>query len=264
VTGTGHSDCVRNRKVVTAENRGVPVFCYNPREMPNIQDDPNLSSFVHADRDFLRIGARTSLETLSSSPPARAFAGGILADAARAACTSILRNHETVASAILSGRANGELVLALLVLQAEALLQTAQGPMPLSDLLDHPEVREAPDVLLEVRVPSPPADSRLNCERIARTPGSRSIVSVTALTRIVDGTIVECRVAAAGEGRKPSRLRAVEAALAGAAARGDAVQPILGKIALAESTDTDGGGDRAAMLPVLISRTILGDGSGRR
>jgi CO/xanthine dehydrogenase FAD-binding subunit len=156
--------------------------------------------YTQTDGGALLVGALISLETLSNSPSVRAFAGGILAETARSTCTSVLRNQETLATAILSDRANGELTSALLVLDADLLLQTTKGPAawPIATLLENPETRERRAIPIEVRIPAPPSGSLLRRERIARTPRDRAILSVTALTRVVDGVIVECRIAVAG------------------------------------------------------------------
>ncbi len=221
-------------------------------------------SYVKTDGDLLRIGALTRLETFSADPSVRAFAGGALAETARTACTSMLRNRETLGGAILSDRLHGELVSALLVLNADLMLHTTNGPItqPMATLLEKPETSEGTAILCEVRIQEPPADSRLQCERIARTPSDRAVISATALTRVVDQIIIECRIAVAGEGLTPARLYSVEAALAGAAARRAAVASVLRQAPIVELPDRDASGAeyRRAMLPVLISRIIRCNG----
>lgn len=219
-------------------------------------------AYIGTDGTALRIGALTRLEELSKAPALRAFAGGLVAEAARLTCTSLLRNQGTVAGTILSGTANSELASALLVLDAEVQLQTFEGPIArhISHLLENPETCKRA-ILIEVRIPEPPFGSRINRERIARTPGDRAILSVTAVAQVVGGSIVECRIAVAGAGLRPMRLRNVETVLAGAAARADIIDSVLRKeVALLEMPDSTLASTeyRRAMLPVLISRAVLG------
>jgi CO/xanthine dehydrogenase FAD-binding subunit len=219
-------------------------------------------AYVGTDGAALRIGGLTRLEELSKAPALVAFAGGLVAEAARLTCTSLLRSQGTLAGTILSRSANGELASALLVLDAEVLLQTLEGPITrhISHLLENPEACKRA-ILIDVRLTEPPFGWCINRERIARTPGDRAILSVTVVARVVDGSIVECRIAVTGAGLRPMRLRNVEALLAGAAARADIIDSVLKKEALLlEMPDNTlaSAEYRRAMLPVLISRAILG------
>ena len=218
-------------------------------------------AYIAMDGAALRIGGLARLEELSKAPAVRAFADGLLADAARLTCTSLLRSQATVAGTILSPGANGELASALLVLDAETQLQTLEGPMTssISHLLEKPATCQRA-ILIEVRLPEPPFGSLIRRERIARTPADRSIVSVTVVAQMASGSIAACRIAAAGAGLRPMRLRNVETALAGAVARVDLIDSALKKeAALLELPDSPlaSAEYRRAMLPVLISRAML-------
>ena len=218
-------------------------------------------AYVATDGAVLRIGGLTRLEEMTRAPALRAFAGGLVAEAARLNCTSLLRSQGTLAGTIVSPGAGGELVSALMALDAEALLQTLEGPITRHiSQLENPETfRRA--ILIEVRLPEPPFASRIQRERIARTPGDRAILSVTVIAQVVDGLIVGCRVAVTGAGLRPMRLRNVETALTGATAQADVIDSVLKKEAASiEMPDSAlaSAEYRRAMLPVLISRAVLG------
>jgi CO/xanthine dehydrogenase FAD-binding subunit len=210
----------------------------------------------------LRIGGLTRLEEISNDPTLRGFAGGLVSQAARLSCSSLLRNQGTLAGTILSP-SGGELVSVLLALDALVLLQTLEGPVTrhISQLEGPESCRRA--ILIEVLCPEPPPGSRIRRERIARTPADRAILSVTAIAQVIDGSIAGCRVSVAGAGLRPMRLRNLETALAGAPARAEIIDSVSRKeAALIEMHDSTLAGTeyRRAMIPVLISRAVLGSG----
>lgn len=216
-------------------------------------------AYIVGDGAVLRIGALTRLEEISNNPALRGFAAGLVAESARLCCSSVLRNQGTLAGTILTP-SGGELVSALLVLDAQVLLQTLEGPItrPISQL--EPEsCRRA--ILIEVLLPEPPPGSRIRRERIARTPSDRAILSVTATAQVIDGSIAGCRVAIAGAGLRPMRLRNVENALAGAPARAEIIDSACTKEAALIEMQDSSAEYRRAMIPVLISRAVLGSHS---
>ena len=238
---------------LSAESRAGPEAVIDLSALP--------LAYVAMDGAVLRIGGLTRLEELSRAPALRAFAGGLVAEAAGLTCTSLLRSQRTVAGTILSRSTGSELLSALLVLDAEVLLHTLERRITchISELLENLEsCRRA--ILIEVRLPEPPLGSCFNRERIARTPGDQAILSVMAVAQVIGGSIAGCRVAVAGAGIRPMRLRNVESVLAGTPARADVIDSILKtELASIEMPDSTLASTeyRRAMLPVLISRAVL-------
>jgi CO/xanthine dehydrogenase FAD-binding subunit len=218
-------------------------------------------SYIESDDEGLRIGATTSLAELVDSPVVRVFADGILAEAARLAAGSLLRNQGRLAGALLARIENGDLPTVLLALDAEVLILRSEGStrLPLAALYENLDIRGA--VLTEARVPVPPAGARIRSFRVARSPADQAILTVAALTRQAKGVLAEYRVAAAGVGPRPKRLLKLESALA-------AVEPateIFRATVAREVGKLELPGDllasaeyRRAVLPVLVRRAVTG------
>jgi len=219
-------------------------------------------SYIARDGAFLRIGALTRLHEISQDPALRGFAGGLVAEAARLSDSSLLRNQATLAGTILSPT-GVELVSALLVLDAQVQLQSAAGPATRHISQIEPEsCRRA--ILTEVILPEPPSGWRTRRERISRTPSDRPILSITAIALIIDGSISGCRIAVAGSELHPIRLRNLESALAGTPGRSEIIDAACSKDATLIDMQGSGAEYRRAMIPVLISRAVLGSSCRQR
>lgn len=215
--------------------------------------------YIESDADGLRIGGLCRLGDLCSSPGIAAFAGGLLAAAARRAGTSLLRNQATLAGTILTPEAGPELCAALLVLEAEIVLHRIENTsvLPLGSLYKNPAAGIEGAILGEIRVPPVPADVRPGSERVSRTPESPPIVSVVALTHIEGERIAECRIAATGIGRHPARLASLEKLLRNAPADPESIAALARESVNRLELFNDGDASaayRRAVLPVLIRR----------
>ena len=224
-------------------------------------------AYVEQRTTAVSIGAMTRLSTLCESPELQSFAAGILPDAARHACASLLRNQRTLGGELVAQRSDGELAAALIALDATARTDGPEGERT-STLADFcRRSRGAEDrsrlkgIILEVTVPTPPAGCHIRCERIARTPMDRAILIVTAMTRLNRDVIEEIRITLAGCGILPARLTELEARLVGASANADlvfsAAREAAEKIALPDD-HLASSAYRRAMLPVLTRRSVLG------
>lgn len=213
--------------------------------------------------DGLRLGGLVRLSALGTSEEVRGFAGGVIAEAAQIAATSLLRNQGTLAGTLLTRLPRSEVPPVLLALDAEVTLQRADGAevLPLVMLYDDLRRHTQRAVIIEVRVPALPAGARIHRHRVARTPADQPTLTVTALTRVAEGRFTEVRIAAAGIGRRPRRLSAVEDVLFDTPAKPEAVTeavvPLVDEFALPD--DPLASADyRRAVLPVLIRRAMLG------
>ena len=219
-------------------------------------------AYITIEGTVLRIGALTRLHELMNDSAVRVFAGGLVAEAARLSGSSLLRNQATLAGTILSP-SGVELLSTLLVLDAQVLLRTADGPITRHiSQIETEGCRRA--ILTEVVLSEPPSGWRIRRERISRTPSDRPIVSVTAVAQVMDESIAGCRIAVAGAELRPIRLRNLEIALAGVPGRPEIIDAACRKDSTLCEMQGSGAEYRSAMIPVLISRALLGSSCRQR
>ncbi len=219
--------------------------------------------YIRADRDGIRLGSMTRLHAISDSPELRAFAGGALPKTALQSGSGLLRNQGTLGGAVLTPGAAGELGAALLVLDAEVLIQRHQilTALPLAALYEEIAASMNGAILTEVRVRAPARDACFDCQRVSRSPAGPPILAVAALTRIHRETIIACRIAVAGAGPRPRRLLDLEVLLSGLPA---AREPVSSAAARASESldlrdDTLASAEyRRSIFPVLVRRAVLG------
>ncbi len=199
---------------------------------------------------WLRLGAMTTLEQIAGNAACRRLADGILAQAAQREAPINQRNVATVAGALLSAASQSELLLALLALDAHAVVTTGQPrAVPLGDLLVDLLGQLGGGLVLEIKLPWPAETARGGLARVARTPTDQPIVAAAALA---DGN--EQRLALGGVAAAPLLLRliaqpdlpaALDAALQGASLLSDwqgsaeyrrEMALVLGRRALAGAT----------------------------
>ncbi len=107
---------------------------------------------------WLHLGATTPLTDLVDGEACQAIAGGLLAEAARREGAVNLRNVATVAGSVLAAESSSELLLALLVLAADAIVVDGDGDertVPLADLLADPPALLGRGLITELRLPWP-------------------------------------------------------------------------------------------------------------
>lgn len=218
---------------------------------------------IEAHEDRLVLGALASLETLARHEAVRAFAGGVLAQAAHAEATSLLRQQGRLAGALLVNLAHSELVPALLALDARVTVQHLEGPrvLPLADFYADVAAALGRGLIVRVDVPAPPPGAVARCQRVARAPRDRAILSVACVARVADGRVDLVRLAASGVGEVPRRLAEVERALRGVPATPEAVQAAAATAVATLSLPDDHRASaeyRRGVLPVLIRRGVLG------
>jgi CO/xanthine dehydrogenase FAD-binding subunit len=144
---------------------------------------------------WVHLGATTLLAELAGRPDWQALAGGVLAEAARREGPLNLRNTATIAGTLLAGESSSELLLALLVLTADAIVVDGGGERTvlLADLLADRPALLGRGLITELCLPWPASGVRGGLARVARTPADQPIVAAAAL---VDGS--RLRVAVGG------------------------------------------------------------------
>lgn len=237
---------------------GVPV---EGATLLDISELPLDSIRAHSDR--LTLGALVSLEALARHEAVRAFAGGLLAEAAHAEATSLLRQQGRLAGALLTNLAHSEIVPALLALDARVTVQHLEGArtLPLADFYADVTAALGRGLIVEVEVPAPPPGAVARRQRVARAPRDRAILSVACVARVAEGRVDLVRLAASGVGEVPRRLVEVEAALQGQPATPEAVQEAAAATVSTLPLPDDHRASaeyRRGVLPVLIRRGVLG------
>jgi len=224
-------------------------------------------AYIKHSATAVAIGAMTRLSTLCESSELRSFAAGILPDAARHACASLLRNQRTLGGELMACRCDGALAAALIVLDATVRMVGPEGQRTSTSADFYRRFRgtgdgtRLKDLILEVTIPEPPAGAHIRCERIARSPMDRAIMIVIAMTRLNRNVIEEIRIVFAGCGMLPARLLELEAWLVGTPANADLVFSAAREAAEAIEVPDDhlaSSAYRRAMLPVLTRRAVLG------
>ena len=107
---------------------------------------------------WLHLGATTLLADLVDGEACQAIAGGLLAEAARREGPVNLRNAATVAGSVLAGESASELLLALLALDAQAIVIDGGGnerTVPLAEILADPPGMLGRGLITELRLPWP-------------------------------------------------------------------------------------------------------------
>jgi CO/xanthine dehydrogenase FAD-binding subunit len=172
----------------------------------------------------LRLGAQVTLQALADHPEAAALAGGLLATAARRAASRTLREQFTLGGTLVAGEPEHPLRVALLALDAEAIVWTARaggtGSEPravaVDSLYDYgDQLRRRRALITEVRVARSLAPTGGALGWVARTPADVPIVCAAARVyrNRQTGRAYGVRLALGGLAGRPLRLAAVEDAL---------------------------------------------------
>jgi CO/xanthine dehydrogenase FAD-binding subunit len=131
---------------------------------------------------WLRLGATTTLEQIAHSPACRQLASGILAEAAQREAPVNQRNQATLAGTVLGAPSQSELLLALLALDARAVVDAGQPrTLPLADLLADLPGQLGSGLVTEIKLPWPVETAHGSLARVARTPTDQPIVAAAAL-----------------------------------------------------------------------------------
>jgi carbon-monoxide dehydrogenase medium subunit len=218
---------------------------------------------VRDDGDAILIGAMTTHHDVLHDPLVREHAP-LIAQATQTIADPQVRHRGTFGGALAHADPAGDLGAVALALGCEFRAAGANGErtIPASEFfVDYLTTALGQDeVLTAVRVPKLGAGWSSHYEKFNRVAQAWSIVGVAALVRRDDGAIAEARIGLTNMGSTPLRARAVESALAGAAANAEAVGAAAEHAA--ENTnapsDLSGAADyREHLARVLTKRAVL-------
>lgn len=192
-----------------------------PTGMPGVQAAVDLRNLalntIESTGSGLHLGAMVTLQAVIDNPRSGTFAGGVLAEAARRSAARNVRNVTTLGGTVATADPLDELLLALLVLDAQVTLAraTSRHHLPLVDFLGDPAGHLPRGTLIvEIVIPFLPRNFGVGLERVARTPADCPIVAAAAMLGVVAEKCLHVRLALAGVSERPARLTAAEAILA--------------------------------------------------
>ncbi len=155
----------------------------------------------------LHIGAMTTLQQLVTESEGKDFSRRFLARAARATAHRIHRNMATIGGTVAVGDPNDDLLLSLIVLNAQVVLQVsteATRRIRLEELITTPRAHFAGSLITEIVVSRPIGHVGGGLARVGRTPRDRPIVNAAVLLQSDDAAMVkQARVAIGGIGPIP-------------------------------------------------------------
>ncbi|HSI79758.1 MAG TPA: FAD binding domain-containing protein [Solirubrobacterales bacterium] len=204
------------------------------------------------------------MTTLGAMTPLRALTEiddvPLLANAARSIGSQPLRVTATVGGNLLVGAPYGDLVPALLALDAEIGVAGANGErrLPLAEALEQGGVVAPGELLLEVAVP--PVSGATGYHRCARREANAPpVVAVAARLRRDGGSIADARVAIGAVGSRAVRAADAEAALTGSAGSPDDIDAAVAAATAAVEPADDSVASawyRARMTEVSVRRAL--------
>jgi aerobic carbon-monoxide dehydrogenase medium subunit len=196
----------------------IPIMNFRmaaPTALVDLGKIPDLA-YIREDGSAIRIGAMTRQRSIEFSPLIREKLP-LLHEAIGWVGHLPTRSRGTVGGSIAYADPSTEIPMVLQALEGEV---TARGPnsertIKVEDLFVGPltTALEPNEILTEIRFPVMPADAGYAFEEFARRHGDFAIVAIAAAIRIDAGVCRWVRLAAAGTGPTPLKLRAAAAIL---------------------------------------------------
>jgi aerobic carbon-monoxide dehydrogenase medium subunit len=202
-------------KVLAGGQSLMPMLNFRlarPAALVDVNRIPGLA-YVREDDGTLALGAMTRQRAIEFSPVvARRLP--LLVEATRWVGHLPIRSRGTIGGSLAHADPSAEYPAVLTALDGEVVAQGPRGRRTLkpSDLFEtYLTTSLAPDeVLVEVRLPAAPAGAGHAFEEFARRHGDFAIVGIAAMIVRDGGRCVSARLATAGAGPVPVRLRAAE------------------------------------------------------
>ncbi|ERJ19611.1 xanthine dehydrogenase small subunit protein [Salinisphaera shabanensis E1L3A] len=190
-----------------------PAQAAAPERLRLLSREPVLHG-IQDTGDGLRIGAMTTTRELMESPAMAAIVPTVASDLLPVAAQTI-RNRSTLGGNIVTGAHNADLATIMLGLDAtlEIVGSAGRRELALADFYrDATQVDLAADEIVAALHLRRDPGRRVNFERVSkRSHHDKAIVNTFMACRVVAGRIEYVRLAAAGIGARPQRLRNVEA-----------------------------------------------------
>ena len=242
----------------------VPLMNFRlatPRAIVDLNRIAELA-YVGEDGEIVRIGSMTRQRRLEFEPLVAAKLP-LLREALRWVGHLPTRSRGTIGGSIAHADPSAEIPMVLQALEGEIVARGSQGERRIAaQNLFHAALTTslAPlEIITEVRLPAMPAQAGYAVEEFARRKGDFAIAAV-AVTLVRDGErCTKARLATAGVGPIPSRLRDAEAVLAQKGLSEDAITEAADKAAAEVDPVSDLNGSaeyRRHLTGVLTSRAV--------
>lgn len=251
-------------KVLAGGQSLIPVLRLRlaaPTLLVDIGRIPELHGITE-EGDALVIGAMTTHAEVADSDLVKEHAG-LLAKATETVADPQVRHRGTLGGALVHADPAGDLPAPILALDAELVIAGSEGErtVPAANFFQDmftTTVGEQ-EILTKVRIPKHTGWGS-HYEKFTRVAQQWSIVAVAVTVKLDGGSISAAKVALTNMGSTPIRATAVEQALIGQAATGDAVRQAAASAAEGTNPPTDTNGDapyRRHLAAVLTGRAVL-------
>lgn len=197
---------------------GTDLLVTGPADTESLIDINGLGLSYIIEDDCLRIGATTTFTDLLSSHLLERYPFRILADASGELGHYNLRHIATIGGNICNAVPSADAPVALIALDAEAVIHGSSGErtVPLDGFFK--SVRQTvlveSEFLKEIAVPIQP-EAGASFQKLGRTRVDIALVNTACKLSIVDGFISNCRIVLGAVYPTPLRVRAAEDVLNG-------------------------------------------------
>ena len=205
----------KNARVIAG---GTDLLVTGPADTESLVDIKELGlSYIREDND-LRIGATTSFSDLLRSPLLERYPYRILYDAAGELGHHNLRHIATLGGNICNAVPSADAPVALIALDAEAVIHGPSGDraIPLDGFFKfvRETVLEKGEFLKELIIPVQP-EAGASFQKLGRTKVDIALVNAACRLSIIDGVISDSRIVLGAVYPTPLRVRAAEEVLNG-------------------------------------------------
>lgn len=232
-----------------------------PRALVDLNRIAELA-YVEPAEGMLRFGAMTRQRKIEFSGLVRERLP-ILQDALRWVGHLPTRARGTIGGSIAHADPSAELPMVLVALDGEVVVKSPRGErrIPADDLfrMFFTTSLAADEILTEVRIPLLPRGAGYAIEEFARRHGDFAVVGVTAVISREGGRCTRARIATAGTGAAPARLRPAEEILEREGLGDAAIESAALKASelIEPTSDAHGSADfRRHLTRVLVARAV--------
>ncbi|MBS7638401.1 xanthine dehydrogenase family protein subunit M [Candidatus Bathyarchaeota archaeon] len=212
-----------------------------PRHLVDIKRIPELK-LLGGDAGGFMIGSAVRLRELERS---EAIKGRLplLHEAISSMGSVQVRNMATLGGNLCRASPSADAAVALLALEAEALIAGPTGTkkVPLEGFFLGPRATllRPDEILTGVYVPYPPEGAGSAFIKLGRTSLDLAIVNIAVVLKLRGGIVEHCRIAMGAVAPKPLRLRNIESFLSGRGLTPEALEEALGMVEASIKPITD-------------------------
>lgn len=197
---------------------GIDVVLYTPPSVTTLIDLAGLGlNEIRSSGGGVEIGATATMTSIAESEEASAYLDGFLLDVLGEVASPLQRNMATLGGSLAMAHPWSDVIPALLVLDAEAVLfDGSERTMTVEDLLAARAggLRELP-IIVGIRLPKPPRGAKGSFRCLTKTAFDVSLLNVACVGAVHAGAWSDVRISVGGTPALARRLRDVEDGLNG-------------------------------------------------